>query len=276
MSGKLNNAQINDIRKGANNLLAKIKTSEQNALKIKEPDKRAKIRQDGLDYMKKFVDSQKTQIAKQTATKLLTPAATDIRNKMTKDIASVKALASAKATATAKALTSAGAAAAAKARALAAKKPMPLVKPPMPLVKTPMPAKPPVNNIMQNAMTKLYNSFNSNINLKTKEVNAAVQNITGSQATVKSLSNQASSIIYQISRIYKLKQPKLMSKLSELKECLLMQFFEISMLYPHRKLVIILDSLDQLDPADYSLSWLIEEFPSNIKMIYSCLPTHGK
>ena len=67
-----------------------------------------------------------------------------------------------------------------------------------------------------------------------------------------------------------------MSKLSELKECLLMQFIEISMLYPHRKLVIILDSLDQLDPADYSLSWLIEEFPSNIKVIYSCLPFHGK
>ncbi len=84
------------------------------------------------------------------------------------------------------------------------------------------------------------------------------------------------SITYQIARIYKLKQPKLMSKLSELKECLLMQFIEISMLYPHKKLVIILDSLDQLDPADYSLSWLIEEFPSNIKVIYSCLPTHGK
>ncbi len=83
------------------------------------------------------------------------------------------------------------------------------------------------------------------------------------------------SIIYQISRIYKLRQPKLMSKLSELKECLLMQFIQISTLYPHKKLVIVLDSLDQLDPADYSLNWLIEQFPLNIKMIYSCLPTHG-
>lgn len=87
--------------------------------------------------------------------------------------------------------------------------------------------------------------------------------------------NVYNSLTYQIARIYKLKTPHLTSKLPELKECLMMQFLEIQVLYPHRKLVIILDSIDQLDPTDYSLSWFIEQFPSNIKIIFSTLPDHG-
>ena len=50
---------------------------------------------------------------------------------------------------------------------------------------------------------------------------------------------------------------------------------KIEQLYPNKKLVIILDSVDQLDPFDYSLDWFIECFPSNVKMIFSTLSNHG-
>lgn len=42
----------------------------------------------------------------------------------------------------------------------------------------------------------------------------------------------------------------------------------------NKKLVIILDSVDQLNPNNYDLQWLIDKFPKNIKMIYSTLPDH--
>jgi len=60
-----------------------------------------------------------------------------------------------------------------------------------------------------------------------------------------------------------------------LKDVLIDQFNFIEKYYPQKKLVIILDSIDQLNTADYSLNWLIDSFPTNVKMIYSVLPTHG-
>ena len=54
-----------------------------------------------------------------------------------------------------------------------------------------------------------------------------------------------------------------------------MQLLEINEQYPNKKLVIILDSIDQLDPYNYSLDWFIDKIPKNVKMIYSTLPTHG-
>ena len=61
----------------------------------------------------------------------------------------------------------------------------------------------------------------------------------------------------------------------QLKNHLIDQFIFIKKSFPSRKLVIILDSIDQLSSSDYDLDWLIEFFPSNIKMIYSTLPHHG-
>jgi hypothetical protein len=46
--------------------------------------------------------------------------------------------------------------------------------------------------------------------------------------------------------------------------------------FPHKKLIIILDSLDQLISSDYSLEWILFNFPPNVKMIYSVIPDHGK
>ena len=56
---------------------------------------------------------------------------------------------------------------------------------------------------------------------------------------------------------------------------LFMQFRCIESLYPQKKLVIILDSLDQLNSYDYGLDWFIEILPANVKMIYSTLPILG-
>ena len=38
---------------------------------------------------------------------------------------------------------------------------------------------------------------------------------------------------------------------------------------PKRKIVIILDSIDQLAPSDYDLDWVLDELPNHVKMLYS-------
>ena len=43
-------------------------------------------------------------------------------------------------------------------------------------------------------------------------------------------------------------------------------------LKPNEKLIIMLDSIDQLTKADYDIKWMIFNLPSNVKMIYSTLP----
>ena len=84
------------------------------------------------------------------------------------------------------------------------------------------------------------------------------------------------SILHQISRIFSFKMPSLSFENKEqLKELLIDQFTFIKKCFPNRKVIIILDSIDQLNSSDYDLQWLIELFPSNIKMIYSTLPQHG-
>ena len=39
----------------------------------------------------------------------------------------------------------------------------------------------------------------------------------------------------------------------------------------NRKIIIFLDSIDQLSERDYSLDWMIYDLPKNVKMIYSVL-----
>ena len=84
-------------------------------------------------------------------------------------------------------------------------------------------------------------------------------------------------MIYQIAKMYNLKRPdRILNNFGDLKETLLNQFVTIESLYPNQKLIIILDSLDQLNAADYKLEWFIENIPSNVRMIYSTLPEHGE
>lgn len=85
------------------------------------------------------------------------------------------------------------------------------------------------------------------------------------------------SIIEQIAKIYDFKTPnKSMNTVQSLKEYLFELFFAINTRYPNKKLVIILDSIDQLSASDYTLEWFIDSLPNNIKMIYSTLPSYGE
>jgi hypothetical protein len=56
---------------------------------------------------------------------------------------------------------------------------------------------------------------------------------------------------------------------------LFFQLLTIQELYPHRKVVILLDSVDQLNTQDYTLEWVLEKMPANSKMIYSTITSHG-
>ena len=84
------------------------------------------------------------------------------------------------------------------------------------------------------------------------------------------------SIIHQLSRIFNLSKPNsVLNNTAQLKNHLQALFELISKSHQHKKVIIILDSIDQLNASDYSLDWFIDSLPPNIKMIYSTLPNHG-
>ena len=50
--------------------------------------------------------------------------------------------------------------------------------------------------------------------------------------------------------------------------------------YPQKKIILFLDSIDQLVSVDEStalqdIGWILNEFPENVKMIYSTMPFYG-
>ena len=45
--------------------------------------------------------------------------------------------------------------------------------------------------------------------------------------------------------------------------------------YPNEKMIIFLDSVDQLNKNDYNLEWVFKKYPANIKLIFSTLASHG-
>ena len=88
------------------------------------------------------------------------------------------------------------------------------------------------------------------------------------------------SVINQIAKIYNLKVPPTSLAISNittelLKDYLYEQFLTINSLYPDKKLIIVLDSIDQLNASDYTLDWFLDTLPVNIKMIYSTLSKYG-
>jgi NACHT domain- and WD repeat-containing protein len=99
----------------------------------------------------------------------------------------------------------------------------------------------------------------------------------GTTPSTSNIINTYHSIIHQISRIFNFKLDLKESKEDKegLKEHLMFQFMLISKHYSNRKLIIVLDSIDQLNSSDYDLKWLIPKFPPNIKIIYSTLPNHA-
>ena len=45
--------------------------------------------------------------------------------------------------------------------------------------------------------------------------------------------------------------------------------------YPNEKMIIFLDSVDQLNKNDYNLEWVFKKYPANMKLIFSTLASHG-
>lgn len=84
------------------------------------------------------------------------------------------------------------------------------------------------------------------------------------------------SLICQLARIFAFTVPKMhTSSVRELGDLLRAYFKKINDLNSNQKILILLDSIDQLTPEDYRLDWLIENPPNNVKFIYSTLPDHG-
>ena len=89
--------------------------------------------------------------------------------------------------------------------------------------------------------------------------------------------NLYNSLIYQLSKLFDLKEPdRIISSKNVLKDYLYTLLASIALKNPTRKIVIVLDSIDQLHTSDYSLEWFLELLPPNVKMIYSTLPEHGE
>ena len=89
------------------------------------------------------------------------------------------------------------------------------------------------------------------------------------------ISEAFKSIFLQLNKIFKIEsyvQPVFQKK--DIKEKLLQYSDEIKNSFPNKKVIFILDSIDQLNTSDYDLDWLLETFPNNFRMIYSSLPDH--
>ena len=50
---------------------------------------------------------------------------------------------------------------------------------------------------------------------------------------------------------------------------------EFKLLDPKKRIIIFLDSIDQLVSNDYDLKWMTYDFPSNVKIVFSTLQDHG-
>lgn len=89
--------------------------------------------------------------------------------------------------------------------------------------------------------------------------------------------NLINSLIYQLSRIFEMKsiaETNFSSKILQ-KDFFLNLLKQIIIKFPTRKIIIVLDSIDQLNYTDYTLDWFIDELPPNVKMIYSTLTGHA-
>jgi hypothetical protein len=104
----------------------------------------------------------------------------------------------------------------------------------------------------------------------------------GTTIRSSSIINVYYSLIYQIIKLFSpiidiLGLPRKNLNKTELKEYLRKQLdlLEQAKDFKNKKLVIILDSIDQLNAADYILDWFLDEFPACTKFVYSTLGNYG-
>jgi hypothetical protein len=99
----------------------------------------------------------------------------------------------------------------------------------------------------------------------------------GTTPNSSNMTNVFISLINQLAKIFDLNlTEELRSNEKSLKEYLLNLLLTIHEKYPNRKIVFVLDSIDQLHPSNYSLGWFPYELPPNTKIIFSTLPNHGE
>ena len=64
------------------------------------------------------------------------------------------------------------------------------------------------------------------------------------------------SVIYQLTRIFNLKnRDRRLSTKNDAKDFLNELLFTLSVQYPEKKILILLDSIDQLSTSDYNIDW---------------------
>ena len=61
----------------------------------------------------------------------------------------------------------------------------------------------------------------------------------------------------------------------QLNKMLFERLKKIAKKYSDQKILIFLDSFDQLNKLDHNLNWFIKEYPENTKVVYSTLTNHG-
>jgi hypothetical protein len=78
----------------------------------------------------------------------------------------------------------------------------------------------------------------------------------GTTPETSNITTTLKSVINQLIRIFNMKLPdaKLNSK-SDVTDFLNGQLLELSLRYPEKKILILLDSIDQLSISDYSIDW---------------------
>ncbi|RNA01612.1 NACHT and WD repeat domain-containing 2-like, partial [Brachionus plicatilis] len=84
------------------------------------------------------------------------------------------------------------------------------------------------------------------------------------------------SLIRQLSKIFNIQMNEFKAKNEiEAKDELEYTLSYVHKNYPNNKIVIILDSIDQLNSHFYNLNWLITRLNRNVKIVFSTLPDHG-
>ena len=85
------------------------------------------------------------------------------------------------------------------------------------------------------------------------------------------------SVIHQLAKIFNMNLTEnRFTTNDDVRDYLFYQLSFLASQYKEKKIVIFLDSIDQLNPSDYNLNWMITEIPENVKIIFSTLPEHEK
>ena len=85
------------------------------------------------------------------------------------------------------------------------------------------------------------------------------------------------SVIYQLLRVFNKAAPeKRLNTKNDAKDYPYYLLLNLSIEFPEKKILILLDSIDQLSTSDYNIDWILIDLPENVKMVYSTLPNHGE